>query len=238
VELSSVAFRYGRRDPWVLQDLTLTVPRGRIVEVTGVNGAGKSTLLRLIAGILRPRSGKITGRPARVGFAPERFPAAQPFPVGAYLRHVAAMRRLPDAEAAIGRWSARLGFGHLLAVPLPHLSKGSAHKIGLAQALLAGPQLLVLDEPFAGLDAETRAALPSLLAELAEAGTTVVVSDHQRGLHDLPDLDRLRVDGHTVSLAGGRTEVAVIEVVVAADEAEAVVRKLRADGLAVRGVRR
>jgi ABC-type Mn2+/Zn2+ transport system ATPase subunit len=123
-------------------------------------------------------------------------------------------------------------------VPLPHLSKGSAHKIGLAQALLAGPQLLVLDEPFAGLDAETRAALPSLLAELAEAGTTVVVSDHQRGLHDLPDLDRLRVDGHTVSLAGGRTEVAVIEVVVAADEAEAVVRKLRADGLAVRGVRR
>jgi energy-coupling factor transporter ATP-binding protein EcfA2 len=67
------------------------VPRGRIVEVTGPNGAGKSTLLRLIAGILRPRRGTITGRPVRVGFAPERF---QPFPVSTYLRHVAAMRRI------------------------------------------------------------------------------------------------------------------------------------------------
>ncbi|MCW2885047.1 MAG: transporter related protein [Streptosporangiaceae bacterium] len=136
VELSSVAFRYGRRDPWVLQEVTLTVPRGRIVEVTGPNGAGKSTLLRLIAGILRPRRGTITGRPVRVGFAPERF---QPFPVSTYLRHVAAMRRIADAEVAIAQWSGQLGFGHLLGVPLPQLSKGSAHKVGLAQALLASP---------------------------------------------------------------------------------------------------
>jgi ABC-type multidrug transport system ATPase subunit len=239
VELSSVAFRYGRRDPWVLQDVTLTVPRGRIVEVAGPNGAGKSTLLRLIAGILRPRRGAITGRPARVGFAPERFPTVQPFPVATYLRHLAAMRRMADAEAAIAEWSERLRFRHLLAVPLPQLSKGSAHKVGLAQALLAGPELLVLDEPFAGLDPETRAALPPLLAQLADAGTTVVVSDHQRCLHDLPDVDRLRVDGHTVSLdASDHTELAVIEVIVAAGEAEAMVRKLRGDGHVVRGVRR
>jgi ABC-type multidrug transport system ATPase subunit len=239
VQLSSVAFRYGRRDPWILREVTLTVPRGRVVEVTGHNGAGKSTLLRLIAGIVRPRKGAITGRPTRVGFAPERFPTAQPFPVAAYLRHLAAMRRMADADAAIEEWSQRLRFGHLLDVPLSQLSKGSAHKVGLAQAMLADPELLVLDEPFAGLDADTRDVLPSLLAELADAGTTVVVSDHQRCLHDLPGVDRLRVEGHTVALdTGGRSELAVIEVVVAADEAEAVVRRLRADGLTVRGVRR
>jgi ABC-type multidrug transport system ATPase subunit len=237
--MSSVAFRYGRRDPWVLQDVSLTVPRGRVVEVSGPNGAGKSTLLRLIAGISRPSRGAITGRPARVGFAPERFPLTQPFPVETYLRHLAAMRRLADAETAIAEWSQRLRLHHLLALPLTQLSKGSAHKVGLVQAMLASPELLVLDEPFAGLDAQTQAALPSLLAEQAQQGTTVVVSDHQGRLRDLPDVDRMHVDDRTVSLdTGDGGELAVIEVVVAAGEAEAVMRKLRADGLAVRGVRR
>ena len=84
------------------------------------------------------------------------------------------MRGLP--ETVVAPWAERLAFTHLLGTRLPDLSKGSAHKVGLAQALLPGPGFLILDEPFAGLDAETRAALPSLLAELAGGGTTVVVS--------------------------------------------------------------
>lgn len=234
-----MAFRYGRGDPWVLRDVSISVPPGRIVEITGPNGAGKSTLLRLIAGILLPRRGRISGRPAVVGFAPERFPAAQPFTAAAYLQAMARMRGMSEAagRAAVSAWADRLGFGQLLGVRLPELSKGSAHKVGLAQALLADPPLLLFDEPFAGLDPETRAALPPLLAELAYGGATVIVSDHQGALSRLPDIDRLRVDGHTVALAGGRTDHAVIEIVVPADEAEEAVRKLGADGYAVRGVR-
>jgi ABC-type multidrug transport system ATPase subunit len=177
MRLNGVAFRYARGGPWVLRDVSLDLEPGRIVEFSGANGAGKSTLLRLIAGILRPRRGAVAGRPARVAYAPERFPADQPFTVAAYLGFMARMRRLPDAAAR--PWIERFGLTSLLDVRLPELSKGSAQKVGLAQALSAGAGLLVLDEPFAGLDAQTRSGLPRVLTELAESGTTVVVSDHQ-----------------------------------------------------------
>ncbi|HEX6469369.1 MAG TPA: ATP-binding cassette domain-containing protein [Streptosporangiaceae bacterium] len=242
MRLKHVAFRYTRGGPWVLRDATLELAPGRILEFRGANGAGKSTLLRLVAGLLRPRRGDIEGRPARVGYAAERFPSGQPFTVAAYLSFMAGMRRLPATAAE--PWVERLGLGPLLDVPLPELSKGSAHKVGLVHALSSGAGLLVLDEPFAGLDAPTRADLPAALTELAAAGATIVVSDHQGCLDGLPDIERYRIDDHTISgpLPHGRrrapeeaeiTEV-TLEVVVPADEADAVAAKLRADGHRVR----
>jgi ABC-type multidrug transport system ATPase subunit len=241
VELSRVSFRYGRRRPWVLRDVSVGLPSGRIIEVTGSNGAGKSTLLRVVAGLLRPQRGSVIGRPASVGYAPERFPTEQPFPVSAYLRMMAEMRGLPRpyAQRAIAGWSERLGFGHLLGTRLPDLSKGSAHKVGLTQALLGDPALLILDEPFAGLDPQTREALPEIMAERAYGGATIIVTDHQGALRDVPDIDRLRVDGHTVAPLDGddRREHVVIEILVPADEADRAVRRLQAEGRTVIAVR-
>jgi ABC-type Mn2+/Zn2+ transport system ATPase subunit len=196
MQLNEVAFRYGRKSPWVLRDVSFTIPQG-ITEVTGRNGAGKSTLLRLLAGLRTPTRGRITGRPARVGYAPERFPVDQPFTVSAYLNHMAAIGGTPSTN--VTAWAERLHFDHLLNVRLPDLSKGSAHKVGLAQALMADPALLILDEPFAGLDAQTRALLPSLITDLASAGTTVVLSDHQRTLEALPTITRLQIDNATLT---------------------------------------
>ncbi|MBX6169795.1 MAG: ABC transporter ATP-binding protein, partial [Thermobispora bispora] len=184
MRIASLSFRYGRRDPWVLSDADLVLNPGDVVEITGPNGTGKSTLLRLIAGLLRPVRGSIQDRPRVVGYVPERFPAGQPFTVASYLRHMAAIRGV--GRDSIGRWSERLGMDHLLGQRLPDLSKGSAHKVGLAQALLAEPGLLVLDEPFAGLDAATRAELPAIIAEISARGGIVVVSDHQGDLRGLP----------------------------------------------------
>ncbi|GAA4498418.1 hypothetical protein GCM10023191_043620 [Actinoallomurus oryzae] len=228
VQLDQVAFRYRRRAPWVLRDVTLTVPRGRLIEVSGANGAGKSTLLRLLAGVVPPVRGRVSGRPPRVGYAPELFPAAQPFTASAYLGHMARIRGVDDS--AVAKWAARLGFSGLLGTRLPDLSKGSAHKAGLIQALLAEPELLVLDEPFAGLDAETRAALPSLLSGLTADGTSVVVSDHQGDLRKLPDVVRWRVSGHTVTVGDLPDEHTIVEVTVRSDEADALVERLTADG--------
>ncbi|MGI5226688.1 ATP-binding cassette domain-containing protein [Actinoallomurus sp. CA-142502] len=228
MQLEQVAFRYRRRAPWVLRDVTLTVPRGRLVEVSGANGAGKSTLLRLLAGVVPPVRGQVSDRPPRIGYAPEIFPAAQPFTAGAYLGHMARIRGVD--ESTVGKWAARLGFSGLLGTRLPDLSKGSAHKAGLIQALIAEPQLLVLDEPFAGLDSETRAALPSILSGLTAEGTSVVVSDHQGDLRKLPDVVRWRVSGHTVTVGDIPDEHTVVEVTVRSDEADALVERLTADG--------
>ncbi|GAA4613392.1 hypothetical protein GCM10023195_57900 [Actinoallomurus liliacearum] len=232
MRFNQVAFRYRRRAPWVLRDVTLTVPRGRIIEVNGRNGAGKSTLLRLIAGVVPPVRGGVSGRPPSVGYAPERFPAGQPFTARAYLGHMAAVRGVPPAR--IGEWAERLGFTDLLDTRLPDLSKGSAHKAGLLQALLAAPGLLVLDEPFAGLDARTRAALPALLAELAAGGSSVVVSDHQGDLRSVPGVVRWQVAGQTVDEGNLPEEHAVVEVIVPRSQAEDLVGRLKADGYEAR----
>lgn len=232
MQLEQVAFRYRRRAPWVLRDVTLTVPRGRVIEVNGANGAGKSTLLRLLAGIVPPVRGRMSGRPARVGYAPERFPAAQPFTARDYLAHMARIRGVPATGSE--EWAERLGFAGLLDTRLPDLSKGSAHKTGLIQALLASPELLVLDEPFAGLDAETRTALPALLAGLARDGTSVIVSDHQGDLRELPGIVRWQVSGHTVTTGDLPDEYTVVEVTVRADEADKLVTRLTTDGYQAR----
>jgi ABC-type multidrug transport system ATPase subunit len=235
MQLTEVAFRYHRKSPWVLRDVSFTLPQG-VTEVTGHNGAGKSTLLRLLAGLRTPTRGTVTGRPAQVGYAPERFPVDQPFTASAYLNHMAAIRGISPTH--ITTWADRLGFDHLLNVRLPDLSKGSAQKIGLAQALMADPSLLILDEPFAGLDTQTRDLLPGLITDLADAGTTVVVSDHQRVIETVPGITRLRVDEATLTLAPPTEPVqateAVLEVLVRAEELDEVEAKLRADGYEVR----
>lgn len=235
--MEGVAFRYRRGNPWVLRDVTLSLPPGGVTEVTGRNGAGKSTLLRVIAGLRRPRRGVVKDRPGRVGYAPERFPVDQPFTVRTYLGHMAAIRRVP--ADAVGTWVQRLGCDHLLDVRLPELSKGSAQKVGLTQALMGAPDLLILDEPFAGLDAAARDALPALISELAAGGTTVVVSDHQRCIEALPGVGRLHVADATVThLPSAGTPWTLLEVEVPEEEADTVETKLRADGYRVRRPKR
>ena len=244
MELSGVAVRYGRRSPWVLQDVTLSLPSGALVEVTGRNGAGKSSLLRVLAGVLRPAAGRVSGRPRVVGWAPERFPPAQQALAGDYLLAMARARGLGDRAAlAVGREAERLGLGDLLGVPLAELSKGSAQKIGLAQALLAPPGLLVLDEPWSGLDAGARDAVPDIVKEITYQGGAVAVADHQQQVAALaPDLrwhaeDRRAVAADVAARAPASEAVgprSTVEVDVPAGQVDDVLRLLRGRGLSPR----
>ncbi|MEU7551613.1 ATP-binding cassette domain-containing protein [Streptomyces sp. NPDC044571] len=180
MRLTGVGRRHGLRRPWVLRGVNLELPAGALVRVEGRNGGGKSTLLRLLAGIDRPTEGRITGRPRRTAYVPERFPAALPLTASAYLVHLGRVHGLSRAGAAdrAARWLERFGAAAYARTPLAELSKGSSQKVAVVQALLADPGLLVLDEAWTGLDASARAELDRAVAERTAAGGTVVFVDH------------------------------------------------------------
>jgi ABC-type multidrug transport system ATPase subunit len=233
VLLTGVGFRYHRRGPWVLDDVTAEVGPGSVVVLEGRNGVGKSTLLQLIVGVLRPSRGGITDRPSRIAWVPERFPADQPFTVAGYLHGVAGLRGLtgPAATAAVDRWTERLGIAGFAATRLPDLSKGTAQKVGLAQALLVPPELLVLDEPWEGLDAASRSLVPTLIAEVLADGGAAIVSDHRGEAGRLPGAAtwRLTDEGFT-SVAAVAGEMCTVEVALSAAAVPAAVALLRAAG--------
>ncbi|MEU3729484.1 ATP-binding cassette domain-containing protein [Streptomyces sp. NPDC033538] len=179
LRLDGVGRRYGMRGPWVLRGVDLDVTPGTLVRVEGTNGTGKSTLLRLLAGIDAPTEGRVTGRP-RTAYVPERFPPALPFTAAAYLTHLGTVHGLSRRAAAraAGQWLERLGAAGYASTPLARLSKGSSQKVAVAQALLAEPELLVLDEAWTGLDAEARGELERAVAERTASGGAVVFVDH------------------------------------------------------------
>ncbi|SIN21655.1 ABC transporter ATP-binding protein [Micromonospora cremea] len=241
MRLENVWLRYHRRGPWVLRDVDVRIGPGEVAVVLGRNGVGKSTLLQVAAGVLRPARGRVTDRPGRVGWVPERFPADQPFTVARYLTGMARTAGLDRAAAdeAVTAWTDRLGLAAFRAVRLPELSKGTAQKVGLAQAMLRPPGLLVLDEPWEGLDATTRELVPELIDEVLAAGGAVLVSDHRGETVRLPGARRWTVADGTVTEETSPPDgtIAVIEVVVPAARAAGTVARLRAEGHQVLRVR-
>jgi ABC-2 type transport system ATP-binding protein len=183
VRVERVSKRYGR-GRWVLRDAELTVAGGEAVTITGANGSGKSTLLRLLAGVSRPTRGAVTGRPVRVGYVPDRFPAGDAMSSVAYLTHVGRIRGLRGAAAARTGLELleRLDLAGGVRTPIRALSKGNAQKVALAQALLVPPELLVLDEPWSGLDAATHEVLGEILQEVTGSGGAVVFTDHREAV--------------------------------------------------------
>jgi ABC-2 type transport system ATP-binding protein len=242
VRFEQVAFRYARRAPWALHDVVQTVEPGETVVVLGRNGAGKSTLLQLAAGVLRPVRGAVRDRPAVVGWVPERFPADQPFTAGGYLHRMAEVRGQTDPDV-VDRWIERLMLSEHAGTRLSDLSKGTAQKVGLAQALLVRPGLLVLDEPWEGLDAAARTLIPGIVAEVAEAGGAVMVSDHRGEITTLAGARHWTVAGGTVTAAqedtgaGRDDDEVIVQVAVRRADADQAVVRLRAAGHRVLGVR-
>ena len=102
MRLISVGKRYGLRQPWIVRDVSHEVAAGRLIRLEGPNGSGKSTLLRVIAGVLVPSAGRVTGRP-HTGYVPERFPAALAFSAREYLHHMGRIHGLSPAAISAAR---------------------------------------------------------------------------------------------------------------------------------------
>ncbi|WP_433170510.1 ATP-binding cassette domain-containing protein [Actinoallomurus sp. CA-150999] len=195
VTLHSVFKRYGRGRT-VLTDVDLEVWPADILTVTGGNGSGKSTLLRIIAGLSSPSSGRLTRTAGVVGYVPERFPAHERMSALAYLRHVGRIRglRTPAATRRAADLLDRLALAGGADTPIRRLSKGNAQKVAVAQALLVRPDLLILDEPWSGLDASVHPTLGALMAETARDGGAVIFTDHREAVTGAQATRMCRID--------------------------------------------
>jgi len=170
--------------------LRLRVERGEVVGLLGLNGAGKSTTLSAIAGVLAPTAGTIRidgvdlahdpGRAkALLGFLPEQPPLYPELTVDEYLRFAARLRRVPAtaARAAVESVKVRCGLAQVGRRLLQQLSKGYRQRVGLAQAIVHDPPLILLDEPTSGLDPAQAEEIRGLIADLGR-GHGVILSSH------------------------------------------------------------
>ena len=186
LKLENISKSYGAMT--AVRDLSFEAPRGRIFGFLGPNGAGKTSTLRIILGLVAPTSGRISvlgasdGRRVRdrIGFLPEerglyrRMTPAQAFDFFGALKGL-------DSRTARRRGEAMLidqGLGQAMHKPVKSLSKGMAQKVALISALVHEPELVILDEPFSGLDPVNQQSLERLIRGLADRGATVVFSTH------------------------------------------------------------
>ncbi|MBX0287174.1 metal ABC transporter ATP-binding protein [Haloarcula salinisoli] len=196
-ELTDVTFAYGDRP--VVEDVSMDVPEGAFLGLVGPNGSGKTTLLELLVGLRRPDSGSVTlfDEPAhrvadgeRLGYVAQNAAAgAGEMPVtvreavrmGRYPRRL--FRRFRDADrAAIDSALDRVGIRDLADRRVGRLSGGQRQRVFIARALAAEADLLALDEPTVGVDADSREAFYDLLHELNDEGMTIVLIEHDIGV--------------------------------------------------------
>jgi iron complex transport system ATP-binding protein len=197
---AGLSFRYNGSGRPVLSDLSLEVPGGAVTAILGPNGSGKTTLLRLLLGVLRPQQGaiRVAGRPQEgysrrelsqlVGLVPQDEHIPFDFSILEYVLlgrapylHPLATPGEVDTRLALDALRAA-GLEGMEARPLPNLSGGERQLAVLARALAQQPRILLMDEPAAHLDLANQGRLLDLIVDLADQGTTVVLTTHDANL--------------------------------------------------------
>ncbi|MER6993428.1 ATP-binding cassette domain-containing protein [Saccharopolyspora hirsuta] len=190
LEVDRISKRYG--DVTALQEMTFSVRAGEMFGFVGSNGAGKTTTMRIALGVLAADSGQVrwNGAPLdlttrrRIGYMPEErglYPKMKVAEQLAYLGELHGMSAA-DARAAATRWTERLGLAERRDEEVQKLSLGNQQRVQLAAALVHDPEVLILDEPFSGLDPVAVDVMSAVLREKCDSGAPVVFSSHQLDL--------------------------------------------------------
>jgi len=188
---SNLVRRFGKRS--VVNDVSLELHRGEVLGLLGHNGAGKSTTLQMLTGVLLPHSGSIeicgfdlADRPDRakacIGYLPETPPLYRDMHVDDYLKFVARLHRMSATQAAqaLEQAKGRCGLQQVGRKIIGTLSKGYQQRVGIAQAIIHNPEVIVLDEPTVGLDPAQIRDIRALIRELGNAHS-VILSTHLLG---------------------------------------------------------
>ncbi len=187
IEVRNLTKTYGATV--AVQGLDFAVERGEIVGFLGPNGAGKTTTMRILAGSLGATEGEalidgidVFREPRRVkrrvGYLPEFPPLYTDMTVRGYLRFCGRVKGAADPRGAAERVIEQVGLREVAHRLIDHLSKGFRQRVGIAQALVHDPQVLILDEPASGLDPGQRVEIRELVKRLAEGDVTVILSTH------------------------------------------------------------
>ena len=187
LELSGLSKRFGSLQ--ALDDLSLSLDRGEIVGFVGANGAGKSTTMRIVMGVLDADAGTVTWKGVPVdaairrgiGYMPEERGLYPRMKVAEQLIYLARLHGLSAsaAKAAANQWTERLGLEERRGDEVQSLSLGNQQRVQLAAALVSSPELLILDEPFSGLDPVAVDVMSQVILERAAAGVPTLFSSHQ-----------------------------------------------------------
>ncbi|MBE0482059.1 MAG: ABC transporter ATP-binding protein [Bacterioplanes sp.] len=204
IELQSVNQYYGTLQ--VLNDITLTIPAGEIIGLFGHNGAGKTTTMKLILGLLSPTEGQVHvfGQSPQsldvrqqMGYLPENVMFYPQLTGLETLRHFARLKSSPTVQ--VDTLLEQVGLTHAARRKVKTYSKGMRQRLGLAQALLGTPRLLLLDEPTVGLDPIATQELYDLIGTLRDQGTSIILCSHV-----LPGVEAF-IDRAAI-LAGGKLQ--------------------------------
>ena len=160
----------------VLKDINLEIPAGQVLGLLGPNGAGKSTLMKILIGLWKADSGSVSV-PSRIGYLPENNPLYEEMYVTEYLQFMAKMTQCPNKwymvnDQMVNDLIDRVGLTPEKHKHIRELSKGYRQRVGLAQALLGDPELLILDEPTTGLDPNQLVEIRALIRNLAKSPMT------------------------------------------------------------------
>lgn len=219
LEAIGLGRRFGRQ--WVLRGVDFSTAPGQCVAIIGANGSGKSTLLRCLAGLLRADAGSVRwfGRPAghvalraHIGFVGHESGLYSQLSLYENLLFAARMYGLPNPRGRAEQWAAEVGLAAHAHRRVAQLSQGMRQRAALARALVHEPQVLLLDEPFVGLDAQGAAWLAGRLETLRQQGCTVCFSTHE------PDRAWQLAD-RVLALVAGRLQPVTAPSIAMAEEA-------------------
>jgi ABC-2 type transport system ATP-binding protein len=187
LDIAAISKRFGTRQ--ALVDVTFTVRPGEVFGFVGSNGAGKTTTMRIVLGVLTADAGEVRWKGTavdadlrrRIGYMPEERGLYPKMKVGEQLRYLARLHGLTESAAAasVQRWTDRLGIAGRAGDEVQKLSLGNQQRVQLCAALVHDPEVLVLDEPFSGLDPTAVEVMSGVLRDKADAGVPVIFSSHQ-----------------------------------------------------------
>ncbi|MBF0397710.1 MAG: ABC transporter ATP-binding protein [Desulfobacterales bacterium] len=218
IKVENLIYEYPRK--LALDNISFTIPKGSITALVGANGAGKTTLLKCLAALIAPFSGKILVNDIDVlkspracqhmmGFLPDFFGLYDTLTIEQSLSYFALARKVDANKIPIRVKEVvnLLNLNEKIHEKIGNLSRGMRQRVGIGQAMIHDPSLLLLDEPAAGLDPEARIALKDLFLELNRQGKTLVVSSHilaelDQYASDLLILKDGKIVDHNVSLKG------------------------------------